>query len=54
MTTQVEPGTHPSDQWWVLNGQCFLEAMQRARAGENVDLLYLEYYAQSERETSSE
>ena len=47
---QTEPGPPPDKQWWVLNGGCFLQAMKRAHDGEDPDLLYLEYWAESETE----
>ena len=34
--------------WWVISGEAFREAMQRAQVGEDADLLYAEYYANSD------
>lgn len=36
--------------WWVIHGEAFMDALRRAYAGENPDLLYAEYYANSEVE----
>ncbi len=38
----------PSDQWWTLNGQDFMNAMNRAHRGEAPDLIYLEFIANSQ------
>lgn len=46
----TQPGRPPSEQWWVLNGEVLREIMRRAAAGEDLDLLYLEYYSQCEHE----
>lgn len=40
----------PSESWWCINGAAFLDALRRAHAGENPDLLYAEHYANSEIE----
>lgn len=39
------------DSWWVIGGDVFKEALQRAHEGEDPDLLYTEFYANSEEET---
>lgn len=36
--------------WWVISGDDFREAMRRAAGGEDPDLLYAEYYANSDVE----
>ena len=41
------PGPAPADQWWVLNGETFANALQRAAAGEDPALIYLEHIANS-------
>jgi len=33
-----------------MSGECFLEALRRANAGEDPDLLYAEWYANSDIE----
>lgn len=40
----------PAEQWWVLNGADLMSALRRARDGEDPELLYLEYIANSDRE----
>ena len=37
--------------WWSISGDDFIEALRRAHAGEDPDLLYAEWYANSEIET---
>jgi len=37
-----------SDCWWVISAESFREAMQRAHDGEEPDLLYVEFWANSE------
>lgn len=34
--------------WWTISGEDFMEAMKRTHAGEDPDLVYAEYYANSE------
>lgn len=42
---------HPSGLgWWVISGEEFLDALRRAAAGEDPDVLYVEAYANSEVE----
>lgn len=36
--------------WWTMSGGCFMEALHRANAGEDPNLIYAEYYANSDRE----
>lgn len=31
--------------WWSISGQYFLEALRRAHAGEDPEMLYAEWYA---------
>lgn len=38
----------PEEQWWTLNGEDFMKAMRRAHNGEDPDLIYLEYIANSQ------
>lgn len=33
--------------WWTLSGEDFLAAMKRAHDGENPDVIYAEYFANS-------
>jgi len=39
----------PADQWWTINGQSIVEALQRAHDGETPDLVYLELFASSDQ-----
>ncbi len=34
--------------WWAISGDALIEALRRASAGEDADLLYAELYANSE------
>lgn len=34
--------------WWCISGEAFLDALRRAHAGEDPDLLYAEHYANSD------
>jgi hypothetical protein len=36
--------------WWVLEGTALREMLNRAHAGEDPELLFLELYANSEQE----
>lgn len=36
--------------WWVISGDSFAEALRRAHAGEEPEMLYAEFYANSEVE----
>lgn len=38
--------------WWAISGEAFLDALRRAHAGEDPDLVYAEQYANSERAAS--
>lgn len=38
------------DVYWALYGGDFLAALHRAHQGEDPELLYAEYYANSDRE----
>ena len=38
----------PSEQWWTIRGDDIMEAMRRAAAGEDPDLIYLELVANSD------
>lgn len=44
-----DPGEHVTQSlgYWAISGEAFKEAMQRANAGEDPDLLYAEFYANS-------
>ena len=33
--------------WWTLSGEDFLAALKRAHAGEDPDMIYAEYFANS-------
>lgn len=35
--------------WWVISGAALMDALERARAGEDPGLLYAELYANTER-----
>lgn len=39
-----------TETWWVINGEQFAEALCRANAGEDPELLYVEYYANTKGE----
>jgi hypothetical protein len=34
--------------WWSISGDAIMDGLRRAHAGEDPDLLYAEYYANSE------
>ena len=36
--------------WWAITGEDILEMMRRCSAGEEADVVYAEYYANSTRE----
>ena len=36
--------------WWTISGEAFIDALRRAHAGEDPDLLYAEHYANSDHE----
>jgi hypothetical protein len=48
--TKDRAGTHPRQQWWVLNGEDLLSNLKRASAGEQPELLYIEMVANSATE----
>lgn len=39
------------ETWWVISGADFAEALRRAHAGEDPELLYVEHYANTEEAT---
>lgn len=39
-----------SESWWVISREAFLDALRRAAAGEDPDLVYLEEYANADHE----
>jgi len=43
-----------SESWWVLRDDYFMDALRRAHAGEDPDMLYIEYHANSETGTEDE
>lgn len=40
----------PAEQWWSINGQALLDALNRAHAGDSPDVVYLELWANSDVE----
>lgn len=44
------PGRPPAEQWWAINGQDIMDALQRAHDGAEPWLVYLELIAGSESE----
>lgn len=36
--------------WWVISGELLLDGLRRAAAGEDPDLIYAEFYANSDTE----
>ena len=36
------------DGWWTISAEAFLNALRRVEAGETADIVYAEYYAQSQ------
>ena len=36
--------------WWAISGEAFLEALRRVDAGEEPNMVYIEYYANSSHE----
>lgn len=36
--------------WWTISGEALLDLARRAHAGEDPDLLYAEFYANSQIE----
>lgn len=43
----------PKDQWWVINGAELLHGLERAAAGEEPSLLYLEFYANTNADSTA-
>lgn len=39
--------TEKSLGWWTLSGEEFMKAMRRAHDGEDPEMIYAEYYANS-------
>lgn len=39
------------NEWWAISAEDFLEALRRCHAGENPDVVYLEYDANSDHES---
>lgn len=46
----ARPSKPLAGSWWVINGGAFKEALHRAADGEDPDLLYAEFYANSDTE----
>lgn len=46
--------TYFHNQWWVIQGSLFLQAMQRAAAGEDPMMLFAEFYANSDTEEDNQ
>lgn len=40
--------------WWAISGEAFLDALKRAAAGEDPDLIYAEHYANSDIERADD
>lgn len=40
--------------WWAISGEALLDMLRRAHAGEDPDMVYVEEYANSDREDYSE
>lgn len=38
--------------WWTMSGRAFMDALQRAHAGEDPETVYLEYYVNSDIESN--
>lgn len=36
------------NQWWVIKGNDLMEMLQRAHAGEDPDVIYIESYVNAE------
>ncbi len=41
----------PTVGWWVLNDDVFRDALERSAAGEDIELILLEIYANARIET---
>lgn len=44
------PGATTPLGWWAISGEAFLDALRRAHAGDDPDVLYAEHYANSHSE----
>lgn len=44
----------PELGWWSISGDDFMEALRRAHAGESPEMIYAEWYANSEIEKPGE
>lgn len=42
--------SNSADQWWVINGERLREALRRAHDGDDPDVVFLEFYVNSEHE----
>lgn len=42
------------DGWWAMSSDAFIAALRRAFAGEDPDLIYAEWYANSDIEHPGE
>lgn len=40
----------PAEQWWAINGESLMDALNAAHDGGDPDLIYLELFANSEAE----
>lgn len=38
----------PAEHWWTINGQCLMDALGRARDGDDPSVVYLELLANSD------
>lgn len=47
MTANARP---PAEQWWTINGQCLMDALEAAHGGDDPGVVYLELLANSETE----
>lgn len=36
--------------WWTISAECFMTALRRVHAGEDPDMVYAEFYANSDVE----
>lgn len=49
MQVETAPAKSPFDVWWTMHGQDFLDCLVRAFEGEDPEMLYMEWYFNSER-----
>jgi hypothetical protein len=40
--------------WWVISGEALMEMLQEVKDGGDVDLIYMEHYANSDHEHVNE